>query len=435
MVKLKGVGLKDFTRSAKILILTNTIYAFVLPVIDIFVASYIMRNSNDPSKVILYQLAIYMGIPITFILNGYLLNKINIKRLFSLGMLLSGISMVFMMSLKEINYYGLIIAGLIMGMSFGLYWANRDYLVLATTKDRTRNFYYGLETFLYTIIASIVPVMIGWFLISGNEGEGEVANEGVNAAYRVITMVVFGITILASVVFHFGSYEKPKSEKFLYFKFHKLWKKMLQLAVLKGLAQGFIVTAPAMLMMKFFQSEGALGSAISIGAIIAAVIMLVLGKLSKPKHRLIIFSVGLICFFLASFFNGLLFNTTGVILFMFLLLISRPVLDIAYFPIQLKVIDLLSSIENRNEFSYILNHEFGLFVGRFLGAGTFLVIAFYINTDIALRYALLIIGILQLLSIFIAKQLIRQQEALENKMATTKKGITQNKGHIGVSTV
>ena len=281
MLDIARVGLKDFTRSAKILILTNTIYAFVLPVIDIFVASYIMRNSNDPSKVILYQLAIYVGIPITFFINGYLLNKINIKPLFSLGMILSGVSMVFMMSLDEINYTGIAVAGLIMGMSFGLYWANRDYLVLATTKDKTRNFYYGLETFLYTIIASVVPVMIGWFLMSGNEGESQVSNDGVNSAYRVITMIVFAITILASVVFHFGKYEKPKNEKFLYFKFHKLWNKMLQLAVLKGLAQGFIVTAPAMLMMKFFHSEGALGSAISIGAVIAAVIMLVIKKIEK----------------------------------------------------------------------------------------------------------------------------------------------------------
>ena len=195
---------------------------------------------------------------------------------------------------------------------------------------------------------------------------------------------------------------------------------MLQLAVLKGLAQGFIVTAPAMLMMKFFHSEGALGSAISIGAVIAAVIMLILGKISKPKHRLVIFSVGLISFFLASFFNGLLFNTTGVIIFMFLLLIARPILDIAYFPIQLKVIDTLSEIENRNEFSYILNHEFGLFVGRFLGASTFLVIAFYINADIALRYALLIIGVVQLLSIPIAKKLLEQQNKLENKTENEK---------------
>jgi YQGE family putative transporter len=414
MEQLAKIGLKDFSRSTKILILTNLIYAFVLPVIDIFVASYIMRNSNDPSKVMMYQLAIYTGIPITFFINGFLLNTVNIKKLFSLGMLLSGVSMVYMMSLDEISYGGLISAGLIMGMSFGLYWANRDYLVLATTTDKTRNFYYGLDTFFYTLTAVIVPVIIGWYLMNGSDST---SNESVNSGYRVVTGVVFVFTILASIVFHFGDYEKPRNEKFLYFKFHKLWTKMLQMAVLKGLAQGFIVTAPAMLMMKFFASEGALGTAQSVGAIIAAVIMLILGKLSKPKHRLVIFSIGLIFFFLASFFNSLMFNSTGVIIFIFLLLIARPILDIAYFPIQLKVIDLLSEIENRNEFSYILNHEFGLYVGRLVGAGTFLGIAYFGNADNALRYALLIIAILQLLSILIAKQLLQQQSKLENKDA------------------
>lgn len=413
MIDLAKVSVKDFSKSTKILIITNLIYAFVMPVIDIFVASYIMRNSNDPSKVMLYQLAIYTGIPITFFINGYLLNRIDVRKLFSLGMILSGVSMVFMMSLENINYLGLITAGLIMGMSFGLYWSNRDYLVLAATTDRTRNFYYGIDTFFYTVTAVAVPVIIGWYLMSGTEN----TNIDVNGRYKVVTGMVFVFTIIASIVFHFGEYKKPKSEKFLYFKFHKLWNKMLQLSLLKGLAQGFIVTAPAILMMKFFQSEGALGTAQSIGAIIAAVVMLFLGKLSKPKHRLFIFSIGLVLFFLASLFNTLLFNSTGVIIFIFLLLIARPILDIAYFPIQLKVIDLLSAIENRNEFSYILNHEFGLYVGRFIGAGTFLGIAYYGNVELALRYALLIIGTLQLLSIVIAKQLLKQQNKLENETA------------------
>ncbi|MEJ1222766.1 MFS transporter [Sediminicola sp. 1XM1-17] len=405
------IGLKDFSKSAKILILTNLVYAFVMPVIDIFVASYIMRNSNDPSKVMLYQLAIYTGIPITFYINGYLLNRFNIKRLFSLGMMLSGVSMLFMMSLEDISYSGLVFAGLIMGMSFGLYWSNRDYLVLATTSDRTRNFYYGLDTFFYTTTAVLVPIVIGWYLMNGNGS----SNEGVNSGYKVVTIGVFILTIIASIIFHFGTYEKPKSEKFLYFKFHKLWNKMLQMALLKGLAQGFIVTAPAILMMKFFASEGALGTAQSIGAIIAAIIMLILGKISKPKHRLYIFSFGLICFFLASMFNAVLFSSVGVIIFIFLLLIARPILDIAYFPMQLKVIDLLSELENRNEFSYILNHEFGLFFGRVIGAGTFLAIAYFGDADIALRYALLIIGSLQLVAIVIAKQLLKQQNTLENE--------------------
>lgn len=412
MKKSIGVGWRDFSKDAKILIITNLVYAFVLPVVDIFVASYIMRNSSDPTKVMLYQLAIYTGIPLTFLVNGYLLNLVNIKRLFSLGMLLSGVSMVVMMSLNEISYTGLTVAGLIMGMSFGLYWSNRDYLVLVTTADRTRNFYYGLDTFFYTVTGVLVPIMVGWYLVNGQDAN----MEGINLRYQMVTFVVFIITIIASVIFHFGTYKKPKSEKFLYFKFHRVWRKMIQMSFLKGLAQGFIVTAPAMLMMTFFDSEGALGTAQSIGALIAAFIMLLLGKFSKPKHRLAIFSVGLVCFFLGALFNGVLYSATGVIIFMLFLLIARPVLDIAYFPIQLKLIDVLSKFEERNEFAYILNHEFGLYVGRFVGAMTFLGLAYLGSVEIALRYALLIIGTVQLLSILIAKQLLNGQKKLENEI-------------------
>jgi MFS transporter, YQGE family, putative transporter len=126
----------------KILTLTNLVYALVLPVIDIFVAAYVMRNSNDPTKVVIYQLTIYTGIPLTFLLNGFLLKHINIRKLYSAGMMLSGISMIIMMSLKTLDLVGIGVAGITMGLSFGFYWANRDYLALAITNDENRNYYY-----------------------------------------------------------------------------------------------------------------------------------------------------------------------------------------------------------------------------------------------------------------------------------------------------
>jgi len=87
---------KSQTHNFRILVITNLVYALVLPVIDIFVAAYIMRNSNDTSKVVIYQLAIYTGIPFTFLINGFLLKYFNIRKLYSLGMMLSGISMIIM---------------------------------------------------------------------------------------------------------------------------------------------------------------------------------------------------------------------------------------------------------------------------------------------------------------------------------------------------
>ncbi len=397
---------KSQPHNFQILVLTNLVYALVLPVIDIFVAAYVMRSSNDPVKVVIYQLTIYTGIPLTFLLNGYLLKHFNIRKLYSAGMMLSGVSMMIMMSLKTLDLVGIGFAGITMGMSFGFYWANRDYLALAITNDNNRNYYYGLETFFYTIIAVIIPVTIGWFIESRGGGTQ------VNTAYRIVTVAVFIITILASIVCFRGTFKNPAQKRYVFFKFHPLWYKLLSLALLKGLAQGFLVTAPAMLIMLLLGKEGALGTAQSVGAVIAAVIMYVLGRLSKPSDRIKIYAAGLGLFALGAVLNGALFNQTGVVLFIMLLLIAKPLMDLAYFPIQFKVIDIVSKIENRGEFAYILNHEAGLYAGRFLGAGTFLVLAYAISTEVALRYAIIIIGLLQLLAIVVAKKIIEQGKLL-----------------------
>ncbi|NDP26116.1 MAG: MFS transporter [Flavobacterium sp.] len=397
---------KSQSHNFQILILTNMVYALVLPVIDIFVAAYIMRNSSDTSKVVIYQLAIYTGIPLTFLLNGFLLKHFNIRKLYSAGMMLSGVSMIIMMSLKTLDLTGIGIAGMTMGLSFGLYWSNRDYLALAITNDTNRNYYYGLETFIYTIIAIAIPATIGWF-IQSKTGESDK-----HTAYLTITGIVFLITITASIVCFRGNFVNPTQKKYIFFKFHPLWYKLLSLATFKGLAQGFLVTAPAMLIFKLLGEEGALGKAQSIGAVLAAIIIYLLGRFSKPSDRIKIFTAGLVLFALGACLNGILYNKIGVIVFLLLLLIAKPLMDLAYFPIQLKVIDVVSHIEKRGEFTYILNHEAGLYLGRLLGAGTFLVLYYTISEDFALRYAIGIIALLQLCSIYISKKIIAEGNLL-----------------------
>jgi MFS transporter, YQGE family, putative transporter len=392
-------------RPMRLLLITNMIYAFVLPVIDIFVGAYIMRSSDDPSLVAIYQLCVYTGIPLTFLINGFLLNKFRIARLYSFGMLLSGLSMIFMMSLKVVDISGVVIAGLIMGGSFGFFWANRDFLALDTTNDLNRNYYYGVETFFYTITAIIVPVTIGWFLVRSTAMGWFSGN--IVGAYKIITGAVFVLTIISSYVIHLEKFRNPRQKKFIFFKFDKLWNKMLVLAGLKGLVQGYIVTAPAILIMRLVGDEGSLGTIQSIGGIITALMLYVLGRVAKPQHRLYVFSAGLILFFVGSLANQIMFSATGVIVFVICLIMFRPLHDIAYFPIQLRVIDILSVKENRSEFAYIFNHEFGLYAGRFIGLVLFIVLAFYVSETFALKYSLLIVAALQMLSIPVARNIIK----------------------------
>lgn len=398
-------------RDMRTLLITNIIYALVLPVIDLFVGAYIMRSSNEPRLVAIYQLTVYTGIPITFLINGYLLNYIKIAHLYSFGMLLSGLSMVFMMTIKVMSPMGVALAGLIMGSSFGFFWANRDFLALNTTNDGNRNYYYGLETFFYTITTIIVPFFIGWFLIRSTQST---LINNINNAYKIVTGAVFLLTILSSIIIHQEKFKNPTQKRFVYFRFDKLWSRMLLLSSLKGLAQGYLVTAPAILIMRLVGDEGSLGTIQSISGVIAAVVLYVIGRISKPKDRIYIFSAGLVIFFIGTLFNGILFSATGVIVFMICKVMFQPLHDIAYFPIQMDVIDVLASKEKRNQFAYIFNHEFGLYIGRFAGLGLFILLIYYVSESFALKYSLIIIAVVQLLSIPVAKGLIRKTNSYKH---------------------
>jgi YQGE family putative transporter len=395
-------------KGMRILLLTNLIYGLVGPIIELFIGAYIMRNSSDISLVVIFQLAVYTGIPLTFMINGFLLNKIKIAWLYSFGMLLSGISMFAMMLLQQLDTLGVFLAGLIMGLSYGFFWANRDFLALNTTNDGTRNYYYGIETFFYTITGVLVPLAAGAF-IGATDKNGWFGGQ-VNTAYYILTAIVFVMSMFASILVHRGEFVNPKRAPFLFIKFDRIWNKMLGLASLKGLAQGYIVTAPTMLILSLVGKEGSLGFIQGIAAAVSAILLYILGRVTGPKHRLLIYGIGCLLFMVGALLNATLYSALGVILFMMCLLFARPLLDIAYFPIQLKVIDYVAEKEKRNEFSYIFNHELGLYLGRLLGCGLFIVLARYVSEYAALRYALLVIAVLHALGWFMARSILKEKE-------------------------
>ncbi len=392
----------------RVLLLTNLIYALVMPIVELFVGAYIMRNSSDISLVVIFQLAVYTGIPLTFMINGFLLNHFPIARLYSLGMLLSGVSMFAMMSLHELNTIGVFFAGLIMGLSYGFFWANRDFLALNTTKDGNRNYYYGIETFFYMITGIVVPLAAGVF-IATTEKNGWFGGN-VNVAYYGLTVFVFVLSVLASILVHRGKFQNPLKAPFLFLKFDRIWNKMLGLAALKGVAQGYIVTAPTMLILSLVGKEGALGLIQGVAALVSAILLYVLGRVTAPKHRLMIYGIACALFVLGALFNASMYSALGVILFMLCLLFARPLLDIAYFPVQLKVIDIVAAKEKRNEFAYIFNHELGLYLGRLFGCGLFIVLARYVSEYAALRYALLVIAVVHFMGWFVMRNIVKEPE-------------------------
>lgn len=398
---------KQQESNMRILLVTNMFYALVLPVVEIFVGAYVMRSTSDPAMVAFYQLAMYIGIVTTSLLNGFLLRKYSVKALYSAGILVSGISMYLMMTIKSLGFTELAIAGFFMGAASGFFWTNRYLLALNNTTDDNRNYFFGLESFFFSLSSIGVPLVIGAFisLMDGREVLGIAFD--ITKSYQVVTLAVVIITIIACCVLWKGNFENPGETNFLYFKFIRLWKKMLAMAALKGMVQGFLVTAPAILVLKLVGDEGILGVIQGVSGALTALLVYILGRIARPEDRIKIFVSGLVLFFIGTLLNGLLYSAVGVILFVLCKVIFQPLFDLAYFPIMMRTIDVVAKIEKRNEYAYILSHEFGLFLGRASGLILFLVLAYGISQDFALKYALIVVAGLQLLAYPLAKNIIK----------------------------
>lgn len=405
---------KEQDSNMKTLLITNMLYALVLPVVEIFVGAYIMRNTSDPIMVAYYQLMMYIGIAMTSFVNGFLLKRFSVKSLYSLGILVSGLSMFGMMSIKNLGLTELGISGFMMGAASGFFWTNRYLLALNNTNNDNRNYFFGLESFFFSISSIGVPLLIGALIsqVEGVEIAGIVFD--INRSYQLVTFVVVLITIVAVVILSKGKFVNPSENSFLFFRFHKLWKKMLMLASLKGMVQGFLVTAPAILVLKLVGNEGALGLIQGVSGALTAILVYALGRMAKPEDRLKIFVGGLIIFFVGTLLNGILFSTMGVILFVLCKVIFQPLFDLAYFPIMMRTIDAVAIIESRNEYTYILSHEFGLFLGRAFGLLLFIFLAYGFSLDFALKYALVIVAGLQLIAYPLAKNITNQTNTIEN---------------------
>jgi YQGE family putative transporter len=394
--------------SMRVLLITNMLYALVLPVVEIFMAAYIMRFFNDTSYVAIFQVAMYTGIIITSLANGFLLKSFKVAHLYSFGILLSGVAMVGMMFVENIALTGLIVAGTLIGAASGFFWTNRYLMALNSTADENRNYFFGLESFFFTISNIGVPVIIGVLLASIDGVQFMGITFDIYQGYRIVTLMVFLITILATYSLSRGKFDNPVQKDFLYFRFDKLWNKQILLAALKGLVQGFLVTAPAMLIMKYVGQEGSLGIIQGVSGGLTAILIYLLGRFAKPKHRILIFGVGITIFLIGTIINGIELSMIGVMVFVLCKVFFQPLHDLAYYPIMMKVIDVVSKRENRNNYAYILNHEFGLYAGRVIGLGMFIFLAFYVSESFALRYSLIIVAVLQMLSIPLAKNIMKE---------------------------
>jgi YQGE family putative transporter len=371
------------------------------------VFAFILRGTTDVGQVMVFQFALLTGIPSAFVVNRYLVGeRFGFAHLYALGVILCGAVMLGMTFLPSLTQGWLIGMGFLMGLATGLHWSNRFYLSLVCTRDDFRNFYFGIESFFCCISSVVMPAAVGLFIVWW--GGPQSTAEGVRGAYQCVGAALLAL-ILAGISFLLrGSYPAEQPAVTVPGRYPRLWRKLLLMAALKGTVQIFLMTAPAVLIMRVLGGqEGALGLVQSVGAVVAAVLLYVIGRTTRPQHRVTVLAFALVLYGFGASVNAVFFNGPSVLLFMACQLLALPMLDLAYNPILLSVLDAVAGNGRQSRYAYIVNHEVGVFAGRVVGAAAFILMSHLSTGDAAFRYVLALMSLLHLLCWPIASSIRR----------------------------
>jgi YQGE family putative transporter len=317
-------------------------------------------------------------------------------------MIASSGTIFYMMMLTEYSTLIFFVSGFIIGSAYGLHWANRNYLIMASTVNENRNYYTGTEFMLINIAFLFSPLLSGGFIGLGTS----FGLYDKDTAYILIIGAIFLLCAIAAWLIISGTYKTPVLEgNFIHFKFGSIWKKMQIISFFKGALQGAQIILPSLLIMNLVGEEGVLGLITSLGAIVAALTVYIMGRIAKPEDRVTIMIVSIVIFFIGSLSHSLFYSAVTVLIWAAVQALHDPIWFEAYNPMWYRAMDVASEIEKKARYSFVINNEIYINAGRLLGICIFLVFNNYISEAFALRHFLLVVAILLFLVIPAAKKL------------------------------
>ncbi len=316
------------------------------------------------------------------------------------------LGMTFLPALTRPSVLGM---GLLMGVATGLHWANRNYLSLVCTRDRMRNYYFGVESFFSCLGSVFVPAAAGAFISWWCRVDPSAA--GTRAAYRWVGVAALALALGSAAFLANGVFPSERPAIRVRARYPVVWRRLLLLAVLKGTVHIFLMTSPAVLIIRVLGGhEGALGLVQSIGAVAAAAVMYGIGRVARPRHRVPVLVFALVLYGAGAVVNALLYDRLSVLLFIGVQLMAQPMLDLSYGPIMLGALDAVSAAggDRESRYAYLVSHEIGIFAGRVLGACAFIVVACASTGDAAFRYVLALMALVHLLCWPVANAVCRE---------------------------
>lgn len=300
--------MRKLSKDAKIFLSIQTIFALSTALSATFVNVYMWRLISDLSYIGLYNIAVYLFVPITFILSGKISRKKGITtciRLGIIGYLLFYLIILFMQ--ERVKDY-LILLGAFNGCGMGFYYFGNNTLIYHFTEDKDRGYYLGLSGALGSIMATLAPIISGWIIISKKALQG----------YYVVFVISFILFVISVMLSYFLRQEKIEGKyelkKALAVKKDKAWRKILVSSFMLGFRDGALAYIVNILIFMAFNNELNMGKFTTLTSFLAIVSTYLIGRFYKKSISNELFILGALMCFLGTVVLVIWTNYTGVLI-------------------------------------------------------------------------------------------------------------------------
>lgn len=376
----------------KHLIYSYSLYLISYPIIGIFINAYFWRQTEDITLIAAYNLGFFIALPIGFYLNGLLLRKIHILKLYWIGTVLQGVAAFLAIFMPTLSFDRVLFYGLIYGVGGGLYWGNKNYITLKITKGRNRLYYNTLESSLDLIINIIMPILLGWIIVLG-ELIGLYTPEIAYRVLMIITLIMLGVS---GYVLQSANIYSENISNILVIKPSKYWNLNRLMQTIFWIVNGVNYFIPTVLVLMLVGSEGELGTLESFSALLIALILYYIGRKARTQDTLKIIFWASFIFVIGVIFLNVFFGLIGAIVYSLTYSISSAITWNLMYTTSMAVMDKESEHgHNHNQYALVFDNELFFNVGRIIGMCLFFGIIYYTSQESSLRITPIIIGILQ----------------------------------------
>ncbi|MBO8156083.1 MAG: MFS transporter [Bacillaceae bacterium] len=417
------LGDVDINRDLLLLLTIGGLYSLSIFLSNTFVNIFLWKQSGEYASIALYNLAIYIMQPLTFLLAGKWAKKIDRVIVLRLGVIfLSLFFMTVLLAGEQASKYNITLGG-ILGIGYGFYWLAYNVLTFEITEPETRDFFNGFFGLLQSFGGMIGPVTAGYII-------SRFAN------YTGYT-VIFSISLTLFIIAVFCSFfiQRREAEGNLAImpiikirKKNPNWKSILHAHFFQGIREGTFLFVIAIWVFIITDSEFALGTFNLVFSAFSFLFYYLATRLIKPKMRKMAIFFGGLVLYLAIYL--ILFFDSFIVLLIYAAIIGMayPIIYVPYFSLSYDVIGTSWKAKDMR-IEYIVVKEQFLNAGRVGSIIIFLTGISFFEPETIIPYILATVGAGHLVIYFCIKNVHITKKIGQNKddHAMAKKELTEEK--------